>query len=79
MPLYIVMTHAALKWFHSSGLSNGANPLDSSICHKLLEAARRDKPVSVKKAPLSAEIIKTIFVKFADASANLKDIRVAFI
>ena len=52
----LVMAHAALKWFHSFGLSNGANPLDSSICHNLLEAARRNKPVTVKKAPISAEI-----------------------
>ena len=64
------MTHAALKWFHSFGLSNGANPL---------EAAKRDKPVSVKKAPISAEIIKSIIDKFASPSANLKDIRVACI
>ena len=42
----LVMTHAALKWFHSFGLSNGANPFDSSIGHNLLEAARRDKPAS---------------------------------
>ena len=75
----LVMAHAAFKWFHSLGLSNGANPLDSSICHDLLEAVRRDKPVSVKKAPLSAEIIMTIIDKFAGPSANLKDIRVACI
>ena len=43
----LVMTHAALKWFHFFGLINGANPLDSSTCHNLLEAAKRDKPVSV--------------------------------
>ena len=48
----LVMTDAALKWFHSFGLSNGANPLDSSICHNLLEAARRDKPVGVLKRRL---------------------------
>ena len=71
------MAHAALKWFHSFGLSNGANPLDSSICHNLLEAARRNKPVTVKKAPISAEIIKDIIDKFAGSSANFKDIRVA--
>ena len=29
----LVMTHAALKWFHSFSLSSGANPLDNSICH----------------------------------------------
>jgi len=73
------MTHAALKWFHSFSLSNGANPLDSPICHNLLEAARRDKPVSVKKAPVSVEIIKSIIDKFASPSANLTDVRVASI
>ena len=46
----LVMTHAVLKWFHSFGLlRNGANPLNSSICHNLLDAARRNKPVSVLK------------------------------
>ena len=68
----LVMTHAALKWFDSFGLSNGANPLDSSVCHNLLEAARRDKPVSVKKAPISAEIIKSIIDKFAGPSASAR-------
>ena len=43
------MAHATLKWFHLFGLSNGADLLDSSICHILLEAARLDKPVSVKR------------------------------
>ena len=50
------MTRMALKWFHSFGLSNGANLLDSSFCHNLLEAARYDKPVNVQKVLLSAEI-----------------------
>ena len=53
--------------------------MDSSICHNFLEATRRDKPVSVKKELISAEIIKTIIDKFAGPSANLKDIRVACI
>ena len=53
-PLF--MTRMALKWFHSFGLSNGANPLDSSFCHNLLEAARCDKPVNVQKVLISAEI-----------------------
>ena len=65
------MNRAALKWFHLFSLSNGINPLDSSICHNLLEAARRDEPVSVKKASISAEII--------NPSGNLKDIRVVCI
>ena len=63
------MTRAAPEF----GLSNGTSPLDSSICHNLLEAARRDKPaVSVKKAPISTEIIKGIIDKFASPSANLR-------
>ena len=45
----------------------------------MLEAARRDKPVSFKKAPISAEIIKSVIDKFASLSANLKDIRIACI
>ena len=37
------------------------------------------KPVSVRKAPTSVEIIKSIIDKFAGPSANPKDIRVACI
>ena len=73
------MPHAALRWLHLFGLSNGTNLLNSSICHNLLEAARRDKPVSVKKAPISAEIIKSVIDKFCGPSANPKDTRVACI
>ena len=61
-----------------SGYS-GANPLGSSICHNLLEAALRDKPVSVIKACISAEIIKSIIGKFAGPFANIKDIHVVCI
>ena len=43
------MNRAALKCFHLFGLSNGNNPLDTSKYHNLLEAARRDKPVSILK------------------------------
>ena len=70
----LVMTNADLYGFHSFGLSNGANLLYSSICQNLLEAARRDKPVSVKKASVSAEIMKTTISKFAGPSANFKEI-----
>ena len=35
--------------------------------------------ISVKKAPISAEIIKSVIDKFAGFSANLKDIRIACI
>ena len=58
---------------------SGASPLDSCICPNLLDAARRDKPVSVLKASISAEITKSIIGKFAGPSANLKSIRVACI
>ena len=75
----LVLTHAALKWFHSfiPGIIN--NPLDSSICHNLLEAAKRCKPVITKKAPISADVIKKIIDKYTGPSANLKDLRLACI
>ena len=75
----LVVADAALKWFHFFIPSNGSNPLDSSICHNLLEAAKRCKPVTVKKAPISADIIRSIIDKYASPSANLKDLRVACI
>ena len=71
------MTHAALKWFYSFGVSNEVNPLDRSIFHNLSQAARRSKPHNVKKAP--AEIIRSIIDKFAGLSANLKDLGIACI
>ena len=75
----LVMTHTALKWFHSFGLSNGANPLDSSTCHNLLEAARRDKPVSVLKRRLY--LLRLLRVSLLNLLVllliNLNDIRVA--
>ena len=74
-----MVAHAALKWFHFFIPSNGSNPLDSSICHNLLEAAKRCKPVTVKKAPISADIIRSIIDKYASPTANLKDLRVACI
>ena len=75
----LVVADAALKWFHFFIPSNGSNPLNSSICHNLLEAAKRCKPVTVKKAPISADIIRSIIDKYASPSANLKDLRVACI
>ena len=41
----------------------------------MLDAAKGDKPVSIKKAPISAGIID----KFAGSSANLEDMRVTCI
>ena len=76
----LVVADAALEWFHSFIPSNGSNPLDSAICHNLLEAAKRCKPVTVKKALISADVIRSIIDKYASLSAaNLKDLRVACI
>ena len=49
------------------------------ICHNLLEAAKRSKPVVSKEEPVSADIIKKIIDKYAGPSANLKDLRLACI
>ena len=51
----LVMIRAALKWFHSFGVSNEASPLDSSICPNMLQAARCSKPHNVKKTSILAE------------------------
>ena len=76
----LVLTHAALKWFHSFIPGTISNPLDSAICHNLLEAAKRSKPVISKKESISADIIKKIIDNYASQpSANLKDLRLACI
>ena len=63
--------------FHSFIPGIISNPLDAAICHNLLEAAKRSRPVVSKKEPISADIIKKSIDKFADPSANLKDLRLA--
>ena len=71
------LTHAALKWFHSFIPGIISNPLDAAICHNLLEAAKRSKPVVSRKEPISADIIKKIIDKYAGPSANLKDLHLS--
>ena len=51
--------------------------MDGAICHNLLEAAKHSKPVVSKKEPISADNIKKIIDKYADPSANLKDLHLA--
>ena len=45
----------------------------------MLEAVKRCKPVTVKKAPMSADVIRSIINKYAGPSANLEDLRYACI
>lgn len=73
------LIHAALKWFHSFVLGNAISSLDSPICHNILEAAKRSKPITVKKSPISADIIREIIDKYyiSNHSSNLKDLRLA--
>ena len=56
------MTHAALKCFLLFGLSNDINPLDSLLCHNLFEAARRDKPVSVKRRLYPLRLLRVLLI-----------------
>ena len=58
----LVVTHAALKRFHSFGVSNEANPLDGSICHNFFEASRRSKPYKVKKAPIQLRLLEVLLI-----------------
>ena len=74
-----MLSYAALKWFHSFFPCNDNNPLNSSVGHNLLEAAKCCKPVAVKRAPIPADIIRNIINKYAGPSANLKNSRLACI
>ena len=55
-----MLTHAALKWFHSFIPGIISNSLDGTICYGLpeLEAVKHGKPVVSKKEPIPADIIK---------------------
>ena len=45
----VVLAHAALKWFHELLPVSTLNPLDSTPCRQLLEAAKLSKPPIHKK------------------------------
>lgn len=75
----LVLVQAALKWYHSFLPSNQVNPFNSSICHNLLEAAKREKPSTKRKLPASTEMIKRIVDKYGKNMANLKELRIACI
>ena len=75
----LVLVHSALKWFLSFFPEISDNPLDSSVCHNLLDAARRCKPPVKKKTPISPDIVKEIIQSFGGPSANLKDLRLVCI
>ena len=47
--------------------------------HNLLEAVKRCKPITVKKAPMHAHVIRSIINKYTGPSANLEDLRLACI
>jgi len=75
----LVLTHSALKWFHSFLPDIVDNPLDSPVCVNLLESAKRCKAPVKKKSPVSADMIKEIVGKYGSPSANLKDLRLVCI
>ena len=74
----LVMVHATLKWFHSFVPINVPNPLDDAFSKNVIESAKRRKGnLSLKKEPISTELIKKIINKFASEGASLKDLRIA--
>ena len=73
----LVLSHAALKWHHSFLPTVHVNPLDSQVCSNLLESAKRRKPPTIRKGPVSPDIIKAIVHENANPSANLKNPRLA--
>ena len=74
----LVMAHTALKWFHSFVPLSGPNPLDDAYAKNVIESAkkREDNP-TLKKEPISPELIKKIIIKLASEGASLKDLRIA--
>ena len=72
------MAHAALKWFHSFVPLSGPNPLDDAYAKNVIESAKRreDNP-TLKKEPISPELIKKIIIKLASEEASLRDLRIA--
>ena len=60
------MSYAALKWFHSLCPSNGANPLDSSICHNLLEAARRKSLPTLLRVLLISSLVLLLILRICE-------------
>ena len=75
---YCLFGPCSCSWFHSFIPDDVQNPVDSAICHNVLEAAKRSKPSPiVKKLPISPEIIRKIVTKFASPKANLRDLRLA--
>lgn len=75
----LVLSHAALKWFHSFVPDFCNNPLESPVCRNLIESAKRSKPPIQKKHPLTVGMIRQIIDKCAGPLANLKDLRLASI
>ena len=72
------MVHAALKWLHSFVPINGPNPLDGACAKNVIESAKRAKGnPTVKKEPISTDLIKKIIDKFAAKGALLKNLRIA--
>jgi hypothetical protein len=75
----VVLAHAALKWFHSFAPEVQQNPLDSSLCHNIIEAAKRSKNPVQKKLPVTPEMIHKIVDMYARTNADVKDLRLACI
>lgn len=74
----VVLVHAALKWFHSFAPTVIPNPLDTQLCHSIIEAAKRAKKPVCKKLPVTPEMIRKILDKYA-RDDNIKNLRLACI
>ena len=71
----VSMAYAALKLVHGI-IPVEQNPLDSSLCRNLVEAAKRQRqhPVT-KKEPVTLDLIMAIVQRFGHKQANLKNLR----
>ena len=72
----LVMSHAALKWFHS--FTPGGEPFGDSCCYSIIECARRsrDRPI-VKKEAITTEVIKKIIDRYTLEGASAMELRIS--
>ena len=71
-----LMSHAALKWFHS--FNPGGGPFGDSCCHSIIECAKRsrDRPI-VKNEAITMDVVKELIDRYSHERESAKELRIA--
>ena len=71
-----VISHAALKWFHSFNLRGG--PFGDSCFHSTIECAKRsrDRPI-VKHEAITTGVINELIDRYAHERESAMELRIA--